>query len=272
MGPETLFLKLGGSLITDKTQRESPRLDVLQRLAGEIAQARRARPEMRLLLGHGSGSFGHYAGAEYRTRSGIVAGQEELSWYGYAVTADAAARLDRLVIAALLAAGVPAVAFPPSASARAVAGRLEDLALVPIRRALADGLLPVVHGDVALDDSQGCTIVSTEEVFCFLASRLRATRIILAGTVDGVFTADPLKEPGARHIPVIHAAEGERLALGGSFGTDVTGGMASKVRQMAALVGAQPDLAVQILSGTTPGAVLQALLDRQAPLGTHVVA
>ena len=56
---DLIFLKLGGSLLTDKTGTEALRADTLQRLAAEIAAARAADPQLRLVLGHGSGSFGH---------------------------------------------------------------------------------------------------------------------------------------------------------------------------------------------------------------------
>ncbi|MEZ4718850.1 MAG: hypothetical protein R2851_22555 [Caldilineaceae bacterium] len=41
---ERIFLKLGGSLITDKRAPETPRLDVIHRLAAEIAAARPKYP------------------------------------------------------------------------------------------------------------------------------------------------------------------------------------------------------------------------------------
>ena len=53
------FLKLGGSLITDKSRPQTARLDVLERLASEIAQAYHKHPDLSLVIGHGSGSFGH---------------------------------------------------------------------------------------------------------------------------------------------------------------------------------------------------------------------
>jgi isopentenyl phosphate kinase len=273
---ETVFLKLGGSLITDKTQRETARLDVLARLAGEIAQARAERPALRLLVGHGSGSFGHFAGREYGTRGGIVAGAEARSWYGYAATGAAAARLNRLVTDAMLAAGLPAVAFQPSASAACEAGELRRLAWEPIAQALGAGLLPIVYGDVALDSRQGCTIISTEQIFAYLARHLAPARILLAGVVDGVFDSDPLRQPAARRLPRLRAADvlagAAEPALGGSHGVDVTGGMASKVREMAALAAEMPGLVVQFLSGEPAGQVRRALLEPAAEIGTRLAA
>ena len=54
----TVFLKLGGSLITDKTQKRTPRREVIRRLADEIATERSENSELHLVIGHGSGSFG----------------------------------------------------------------------------------------------------------------------------------------------------------------------------------------------------------------------
>jgi isopentenyl phosphate kinase len=270
---ETVFLKLGGSLITDKSRREMPRLDVLTRLAEEIAEAWRRRPEMRLLIGHGSGSFGHFAGKEYRTREGIPAGQDARGWIGYAQTGAAAARLNRLVLDALLQAGLPAITIQPSATVLCRDGVLREMHWAPIRRALDVGLLPVVHGDVAFDVQRGCTIVSTEQIFAYLSDYLDPDRILLVGTVDGVFTGDPLKDEKAAHIPIIRAGDQAAWAglLGVSHGVDVTGGMAAKVTEMASLVSARPALTVQILSGERAGAVPRALLEPDAGLGTRIM-
>lgn len=272
--PELVFVKLGGSLITDKTRQETPRLEVLSRLAQEIAEGLKSRPGLQLILGHGSGSYGHFAGRLYETRQGIIAGQEDRGWRGYARTCAAAARLNRIVVDALQSVDLPAVSFPPSASAACRDGLMEYMDWHVIRRALAAGLLPVVYGDVALDDTQGCTIVSTEQVFSYLSGRLDPRRILIAGTVDGVFTSDPLANKTARRIPLLRAGQLGSIesSLGGSHGVDVTGGMASKVREMADLVARRPALQVQILSGEFPGALRDALADSPTPRGTLITA
>ena len=122
--PTTVFLKLGGSLITDKTQVEQARKPVIRRLAREIKAAREARPDLQLVLGHGSGSFGHVAAKKHGTRAGVT---DRSGWLGYAAVAAAAARLNQIVTDVLVAEGVPVVSLPPSASARCDDGRLSYL-------------------------------------------------------------------------------------------------------------------------------------------------
>ena len=149
---ELVFIKLGGSLLTDKTRPQALRGEVLARLAGEVAAALADRPGLRLLIGHGSGSFGHVAAREHGTRAGVTSPE---GWRGYAEVARAAAELNRLVVDALWEAGVPALRIQPSASARCHDGELMGMDERPLITALQNGLAPVVHGDVALDDVRG---------------------------------------------------------------------------------------------------------------------
>lgn len=260
---DLLFLKLGGSLITDKTAVEAVRPEVLARLAREIEQAQRAQPERQLLLGHGSGSFGHVAAARYDTRQGVQTAEQ---WRGFAEVSAAAARLNRLVVEALLEAGVAAVALQPSASAICRDGRIVSLAIEPVRQALAAGLVPVVYGDVAFDRVRGGTIISTEEIMTFLAAGLKPSWLLLAGETAGV-----LDEQG-KVIPLITRSNFQKTgaALGGSRGTDVTGGMAGKVRTMLDLVETWPALKIRIFSGLEPGEVTEALLRPAAAAGTII--
>ncbi|WP_420631957.1 isopentenyl phosphate kinase [Candidatus Leptofilum sp.] len=260
---ETLFLKLGGSLITDKTQIETIRADVLTRLAAEIAQARRENSALRLVLGHGSGSFGHVAAAKRSTRQGV---SDEADWRAFAAVSDTAARLNRQVLAALLAADVPAVSLQPSASVVCVDGRIQTIASQPVQSALEAGIVPVVYGDVAFDSVRGGTIVSTEEVMMALAVEIRPSWLLLAGETVGVY------DQTGQVIPTINRANYAEIetALGGSRGIDVTGGMASKVQSMLALVDHFPQLSIRIFSGLEPGNLVGTLLNPDSTRGTRL--
>jgi isopentenyl phosphate kinase len=259
-----LFLKLGGSLITDKAREQTVRAEVLARLAGEVAAALAARPDLRLVIGHGSGSFGHSQGRKYGTRQGVRSPEQ---WRGFADVAHVAARLNRHVLDALRAAGLPAFNCQPSASAVCRDGRIQSLALAPITTALERGLVPLVMGDVAVDEVRGGTILSTEDVFRYLAPRLNPTEILLAGIEPGVLT----HWPGGQVIPLVSPQTIERVrsTLRGSHAADVTGGMESKVLEMLALAGETPGLRIRIFSGVEAGAV-QSMLCGERDLGTVV--
>jgi isopentenyl phosphate kinase len=259
-----IFLKLGGSLITDKASPETPRLEVLRRVAAEIAEARAARPEMRLLVGHGSGSYGHQAASRHKTHLGASTPAE---WIGFAEVWRVANLLNRLVVDALVGAGLPVIAFPPSATAITEAGEITDLASEPIAQALAAGLLPVVAGDVAFDRQRGSTIVSTERVFACLAHALRPTHLLLAGVDPGVFADFPAN---TRVFETLRQADLRPATIKGSAATDVTGGMADKVDHALGMARAVPGLEVRIFSGAVPGAIRAALLGE--PIGTRLLA
>lgn len=255
------FLKLGGSLLTDKTGVEQTRPQVITRIGQEIAQARQQQPDLALLLGHGSGSFGHVAAAKHGTRQGVHTLDQ---WIGFAEVSDAAARLNKMVTHVLIQCGVPAISFQPSASALCANGLLESLATKAIQRALRHDLVPLVYGDVAFDLVRGGTIISTEEIFAFLVAEFQPIWLLLAGETDGVYDLQGETIP---HITPVNFAQ-VRTALGGSRGTDVTGGMASKVAAMLALVQAHPTLSILIFSGLQPGNISQALLEPVTVRGT----
>lgn len=261
---ELLFVKLGGSLITRKSAASAVRPRVIRRLAQEIRGALDEAPGLRLVLGHGSGSFGHVVAHRYAVQSGCH------DWLGYALTSAAAARLNRIVVDAFLEEGVPVVALQPSASARCREGKLVDLAWQPVAELLQHQLVPLVYGDVALDEVWGSTIISTETIFACLAHQLQPTRVLLVGEVRGVYTADPHLDTRARLITYIAAGRQmpESVDIAGSNAVDVTGGMHSKVDIMAALVRELPGLLVQFLSGSRPGLLRRSLLDRELNPGT----
>jgi isopentenyl phosphate kinase len=260
-----IFLKLGGSLVTDKTQAHTPRRPVITRLANEIHHALDIIPDMRLLVGHGSGSFGHWDAKPYDTRQGV---HTPAQWRGYARVAASAARLNRIITDAFLEADVPVLSVQPSASAICHDYQLKHLDTRSIHTALARGLVPLVYGDVALDDIHGGTIISTEDIFLFLADELRLTRILLLGEVAGVLDPDGnvISRITPDDLPTL------RNTLMGSAGVDVTGGMADKVTRMVQLVHRHPMIRVHICAGTEPELLSRMLTDPTLRAGTLITS
>ena len=267
---DLIFLKLGGSLITDKTRPYTPRLDILADLARQILAAQQARPELALVLGHGSGSFGHVAAKEYKTREGLPPSRSHPIlidngvrprggyWFGFSEVWLQASALNRFVVEALREAGVSALALAPVSAVTARDGKVSRWDLNPLKSALSAGLVPVVYGDVVFDEARGGTILSTEDLFEHLARELRPARILLAG-LEGAVWAD-FPERAIRVEKITPASFNEvRAGVGQSHGADVTGGMESKVRQMLDLAVEIPGLTAQIFSGEKPGNLQKAL-------------
>ena len=261
---QLVFLKLGGSLITEKTQRYASRPDKLLALAREISAALADAKDLEIVLGHGSGSFGHFAFVEHLNPtlyppSGRARPRSESNyWSGVAEVWYRASQLNRHVVDALHEAGVPAVSLAPSAAATANGGEISRWELEPLRAALKSGVLPVIFGDIVFDPVLGGKVLSTEVLMWHLAQQLKPARILLAGLEEAVWADFPTRStPISRITPASFGVVADKI--GASHGPDVTGGMKSKVEEMLALVKALPGLQVQIFSGEIPGNVRRAL-------------
>jgi isopentenyl phosphate kinase len=178
----TTVLKLGGSVITDKATPETVDDDALDRAVGAIADA----DVSRLLLVHGAGSFGHH----YAETHGVTPTDGSHDAVGVWEIHDSMRRLNDEVVGRLQSAGVPALPVHPlSAGARDADSRL-SLASDTTATMLAEGFVPVLHGDVIAHADAGATIISGDEVVTHLARGLDADRVGLCSTVEGVYGED----------------------------------------------------------------------------------
>jgi isopentenyl phosphate kinase len=259
---ECVFLKIGGSIITDKSTSMTFAEDVAVRLGGEIRRAREAS-DFRLIIGHGAGSFGHFAAAKFATHQGLAGGG---GWEGFAQTRMAVMQLNLLLLQAWRKAGF----FPMPVSPASCAFRDNDGAVQfncdALQAMLDAGQTPMVFGDAICDRRQGFCIAGTEDVFGAIARKIRPTRIILACNVDGVFEEDPLVNAKAARIAVINDSNADRIC-GKSCAADardVTGRMAGKIQRLRELARRVSVQEIRIISGLKPGAVYEALLGKYA--------
>lgn len=258
-----IFLKLGGSAITDKTREATPKPDVIRDAARAIFSAREHFAgemkihDLKILLGHGSGSFGHFTAQKWGFGKGeafaaMQASQNAspLQWRAYAETGASAQRLNRLVTDIFLEENVPVVSIQPSASARTRDGELYAFDSANIQTALDHNLIPLIYGDVAFDETRGMAIASTDALFAYLAPILKPSRVIYTTAVNGIYTADPNKNPNAQLIREITPLSFEQIRahVGEAHGFDVTGGMLDKLARSVKLVNEFPNLEVYIVA------------------------
>lgn len=255
------FLKLGGSLITNKGRVNTARHALITQLGKEIASALGRETEISLVLGHGSGSFGHYAALKHTHN---VNDRVEVSRAGIPEIALAARTLNQIVLERMYAANVPVTPLQLTASMMCEGGRVIHIQTEPIAAALAQGLVPVIYGDIAFDRTLGATIASTEIIFAHLAPLLAPDRILLAGQVEGVL------DSSGDTIPLITPESFQSVTkhIGASEWSDVTGGMSSKVSLMLNLCRKLTTLSVHIFSGRHKGSVAKSLSGDTFRLGT----
>jgi isopentenyl phosphate kinase len=227
----TTVLKLGGSLVTEKdspeTVDDAALADALDAVAaaldGTAPGAEGGAGD--LVLVHGGGSFGHHHAAErgVSTTEGTTDARDAVAIHG------AMGRLNATVVERLHDRGVDALPVRPlSLASRNSAGDL-DFPARSVERMLGEGFCPVLHGDGVVQTGAGVTVLSGDEIVVSLARSLSADRVGLCSTVPGVLDS----EGGV--VERIDSFGDVQAALGGSDATDVTGGMAGKVRTLLEL-------------------------------------
>lgn len=264
---ELVLLKIGGSLITDKNS-SIPKINErnLARIAREISLGFNPGKQ-RLVVVHGAGSFGHAIVKKTGIHRGIRNRRQVMA---FAKTQRLQNELDVRVCCELVKHGVPAIPIEPTSSAVMDSGRLVSMGTKALEGMLALGLVPVLYGVPAYDRRQGCSILSGDEIMAYLAKKMRASRIIHATDVDGVFDGDPKINPDARLIREIgrqDLAGVVRNIRGSSSKADVTGGMLNKVGTVFKVKG----LVGEIINGNRQGVVRRAL-SGETGLGTIVRA
>lgn len=217
---ESVILKLGGSVITDKAAdlgviREAD----LLRIAKEVSGYRG-----KMIIVHGAGSFGHTYAKKYGLDSGFDP-------EGVIVTHESVKKLASRVVDALNGYGVRAVALHPMGCTVCRNGRIESMYLDNIKLMLENGFVPVLHGDVVMDLELGACVLSGDQIVPYLAKELKITRLGLGSAEDGVL------DKSGKPIPEItpETFENFKYYIRGSESTDVTGGMLGKVQELLEL-------------------------------------
>ncbi|MHC1626652.1 MAG: isopentenyl phosphate kinase [Methanoculleaceae archaeon] len=217
---ERILVKLGGSVITDKSATGVVNRDRLAFAARIIAE----RPGSVSLLVHGAGSCGH----PQARAGGLDRGLDPARLRSVHDTHRAVSGLNAAVVSALRSEGVEAIGIHPLGMCTAEGGRIAGCEVGHIGLMIENGILPVLHGDVVMDRVRGASILSGDQLSVYLALKLGISRIGMATSVPGVMD-------GEKVIRRLDRSMVCGVPLGGSGTIDVTGGMRGKVAELIAL-------------------------------------
>jgi isopentenyl phosphate kinase len=242
------LVKLGGSVITDKTQYKRFNHSTVRRLCQEIKESGRE-----VLIVHGAGSFGHVLAHDHHLAEGKEAGggAEAIAKVSLDVR-----ELNAMVVSALIEAGIPAVSIPPGACFMMSQGRLRPPDMSIIRAYLQLGIVPVTFGDLVLDDVRGFGICSGDQLMEVLADEFQPERVVFISDIDGLYDRDPKKDRGAKLMPRVDREALERSTCEINV-KDVTGGVHGKMESMLRLCRGDRDCV--LVNGTVEGRLLSLL-------------
>lgn len=278
---DVVFIKLGGSIVTHTDEPYSARTSTISQFAEELSRVMKARPDIKIIIGHGSGSFGHTAAKEqnFDKRKGFPSVQSA------AIVAKAALDLHAIIISELIHAGIPAFSMPPSATGMMDynSKRLVSMDVLQIQRILEMGGVPVVFGDVIpFSNGEGTSIATTEEIFAFLAKHFNPSTIfllgeILAGEIDEIrhqYLIHRATRSGSQ-IPTITPETWTQVlaSRAGTSSNPVTQDMVKRVDLMMDVVKRNPRIKVYMSSGITKDVLKDLLVDHiQQPTCTLIQA
>lgn len=136
-----------------------------------------------LVIVLGTGSFGHPIAKKHHLEKGLKKSDKVFDrWRGAIETRLSVMDLLMKVSEILFKIGVPV--FPVSPAGIYCEGEL-DISIV--RKALLNGLVPVLHGDMVFDGGDGALIYSGDNVTVDVAKALSADEIHFVTKGDGVF-------------------------------------------------------------------------------------
>lgn len=138
-----------------------------------------------------------------------------------------------------------------------------------LERLLGWNAMPIINeNDAVATDEIGIqtTIGENDTLSAIVARLVKADILVLLSDIDGLYTADPHKDPNAVLIPVVEEITPEVLALAGGTGSSLgSGGMATKLK--AATIATTAGIDMIIANGENPE-VLYDLFDGK-PVGTR---
>ena len=108
-----------------------------------------------------------------------------------------------------------------------------------MERLLELGALPVINENDTVATAE-IKVGDNDTLGAIVARCVKADLLVLLSDIEGLYTADPRKDPSAKLIPVVEEVTPEIEALAGGVGSGLaTGGMATKLRaaKMVAEVG-----------------------------------
>jgi glutamate 5-kinase len=231
-----LVVKIGSALLVDPAQA-APRAEWLAGVAADIA-ALRARGTEVIVVSSGAIALARRALGLTRARLRLEEKQ--------AAAAVGQIRLAQAWAGALAAVGLTAAQLLLTLEDTEDRRRYLN-ARATLQTLLAMGTVPVINENDTVATAE-IRFGDNDRLAARVAEMVEADQLILLSDIDGLYTADPRRDPAARHLPVVAAITPEIEAMGGEPPPGYSsGGMRTKLA--AARIATQAGAAMAIARG-----------------------
>ena len=212
---DLLVLKLGGSLITDKSTPYKLRDNVLENVVAEIKECFNLGLIKRLVLVHGVGSFGHPPVLEYNLHKGF---RDKAQLISMSKTQQIVNNLRIAIATKFIEIGIPINLMHASSVFIGKDMVIKHNPFESLKGFLSLGMVPLIGGDMMYDESMGFSVCGGDQIAVVLSRVLNAKRLIFAADVPGVFDKDPKSDQQAKLVKELDIVEIEQFL---SSSTDV---------------------------------------------------
>jgi isopentenyl phosphate kinase len=248
------LIKLGGSVITDKSKKYCFKQEVTDRLSGEIKKS-----DKDVIIVHGAGSFGHILAKQYKLNEGYK-NKDQLQ--GFSLTHAMVQKLNTLVLKSLHDRNIAAVSIPPHAVLTLDDHKLNTMDYTIFNYYLKKGFTPVAFGDVVLDKKLGFSVCSGDLLIRLLAEQFKPEKVIFVIDEDGLYTANPKMNKNAEFIALTTLQKLETFTTSADAHADVTRGMEGKIDTIKTI--AKLGIDTVLLNGNKPDRLYHVLAGEEA--------
>ena len=233
-----IIIKLGGSVITDKTRPCTPNMEAIERITREISSS-----EERMVVVHGAGSYGHFKADKY---ADILRSKHpsKVNPIVNEIHRDLL-ELSLLVLEGMKKAGIHGMLLPAHAIASAMSGRVKVNGRI-IKGFLRLGFTPLSNGDIILSGKRNFTICSGDKLIVSIAREIKPDKVIFITNVDGIIKDGAVAEELTINDEIDEIAKGKGCK-------DVTGDMQIKWEASREL--ARMGIRSIFVNGRVPGRV-----------------
>ncbi|MCJ7571644.1 MAG: isopentenyl phosphate kinase [Candidatus Thermoplasmatota archaeon] len=245
-----IILKLGGSVITDKTKEYTFKTETMDKLAQNIKKANK-----QTIIVHGAGSFGHILAKKYELNQGYKR-LEQIK--GFSLTHEKVQALNSLVLKSLQNNDIHAVSISPHSSMTLNNHEMQKMDYKIFEEYLKKNFTPVTFGDVVLDKTLGFSICSGDLLIEVLSKYFKPEKVVFVIDEDGIYTANPKIDKKAKLNKETTVKELETLTTTADNHADVTGGMAGKIQTIKKI--AKNSIETILVNGNKPDRLYKVLV------------